>query len=123
MGFQHARYARVADRLPELLADVERAHAADRVAGRGPLVEAYRITASLLVKLGAPDLAWLAAARCGDEAAVADLLDEAAVLAVQVGDGHDHHRTGFGPTAVQTARWPQRWSWATEETRWPGTRR
>ena len=46
----------------------------------------------------------LAAARSGDEAAVVDLLDEAAALAVQVGDGHDHHRTGFGPTAVQAAR-------------------
>ncbi|MFI7022219.1 helix-turn-helix domain-containing protein [Micromonospora sp. NPDC049900] len=174
--FQHARYDRVADRLPELLAHVEHAHAADPVAGRGPLVEAYRITASLLMKMGEPDLAWLAvdramtaatgdrilvaaaavqlgqvlrgcgqvraarsamlaaayrivpptiedgapeelslggtllvqaalaAARSGDETAVADLLDEAAALAAQVGDGHDHHRTGFGPTAVQTAR-------------------
>ncbi|QOC95389.1 helix-turn-helix domain-containing protein [Micromonospora craniellae] len=157
-------------------ADVERAHAADPMAGRGSLVEAYRITASLLVKLGEPDLAWLAvdramtaasrdrilvaaaavqlgqvlrgcgqvraarsamlaaayrivpptikdgtpaelslggallvqaalaAARSGDEAAVVDLFGEATALAAQVGDGHDHHRTGFGPTAVQTAR-------------------
>ncbi|MGW1061838.1 helix-turn-helix domain-containing protein [Micromonospora rubida] len=174
--FQHARYPRVIDLLPDLLADVERTHATDPAAGRMPLAEAYRITASLLVKLGAPDLAWLAvdramiaatgdrvqvaaaavqlgqvlcasgqvrvaksamlaaayriappviefglppelslcgtlllqaalaAARHGDDAAVAELLDEAAALAARVGDGHDHHRTGFGPTAVELAR-------------------
>ncbi|WP_433350962.1 helix-turn-helix domain-containing protein [Micromonospora sp. CA-111912] len=174
--FQHARYTHVVDLLPELLADVERAHDTDPVAGRVPLVEAYRITASLLVKLGAPNLAWLAvdramiaatgdrvlvaaaavqlgqvlrasgqvrvaksamlaaayriappviefglppelslcgtlllqaalaAARHGDDAVVAELLDEAAALAARVGDGHDHHRTGFGPTAVELAR-------------------
>lgn len=176
--FQHAQYPRVVDRLSDLLANVERTHAVDPVAGRVPLVEAYRITASLLVKLGAPDLAWLAvdraviaatgdrvlvaaaavqlgqvlrasgqvrvaksamlaaayriappvmefglppelslcgtlliqaalaAARHGDDAAVAELLDEAAALAARVGDGHDHHRTGFGPTAVELARVP-----------------
>ncbi|MFE0590113.1 hypothetical protein [Micromonospora echinospora] len=32
------------------------------------------------------------------------MLDEAADLAERVGDGHDHHRTGFGPTAVALAR-------------------
>jgi transcriptional regulator with XRE-family HTH domain len=174
--FQHGRYPRVVDLLPELLADVERSHAIDPVAGRASLVEAYRVTASLLVKLGAPDLAWiavdramiaatgdrvlvaagavqlgqvlrasgpprlaksamlaaayriappvvefglppelslcgtllvqaaLAAARHGDDAAVAELLDEADALAARVGDGHDYHRTGFGPTAVELAR-------------------
>ncbi|KIR66281.1 helix-turn-helix domain-containing protein [Micromonospora haikouensis] len=174
--FQHARYPRVAELLPELLADVERAHAGDPVAGRAPLVEAYRITAALLVKLGAPELAWLAADRAvtaatgdrvvvaaaavqlgqvlrasgqgqkarsvvlaaayriappvvefglppelslcgtllvqaalaaagdGDATAAAGLLDEAAAMAVRVGDGHDHHHTGFGPTAVELAR-------------------
>ncbi|WP_434743428.1 helix-turn-helix domain-containing protein [Micromonospora sp. SH-82] len=175
-AFQHARYALVVDRLPGLLADVERVHAADPVAGRVPLVEAYRVTAALLVKLGAPESGWLAvdravtaatgdrtlvaaaavqlgqvlracgqeraaksamlaaayriapalaerglpaesslcgtllvqaalaAAGYGDQAAVAELLDEAAALAARVGDGHDHHRTGFGPTAVESAR-------------------
>ncbi|WP_431913601.1 helix-turn-helix domain-containing protein [Micromonospora carbonacea] len=174
--FQHARYPRVAELLPELLADVERAHAGDPAAARVPLVEAYRIAASLLVKLGAPELAWLAADRAvtaatgdralvaaaavqlgevlrasaqfraakstvlaaayriappvvecglppelslcgallvqaalaaaadGDDAAAAALLDEAATLAARVGDGHDHHHTGFGPTAVELAR-------------------
>ncbi|WP_328824240.1 hypothetical protein [Verrucosispora sioxanthis] len=46
----------------------------------------------------------LAAAGDGDERAAADLLDEAADLADRVGDGHDHHRTAFGPTAVTAAR-------------------
>ncbi|MFI2709379.1 hypothetical protein ACH495_04520 [Micromonospora sp. NPDC018662] len=139
-------------------------------------MEAYRVTAALLVKLGAPDVAWLAvdramaaatgdrvlvaatavqlgevlrassrartakavmlaaayriappvvecgdpaelslcgtllvqgalaAARDGDDRAAADLVDEAAEMAARVGDGHDHHRTGFGPTAVELAR-------------------
>ncbi|MEU4565863.1 helix-turn-helix domain-containing protein [Micromonospora sp. NPDC023956] len=34
----------------------------------------------------------------------AELINEAADMAARVGDGHDHHRTGFGPTAVQLAR-------------------
>ncbi|GIJ11431.1 helix-turn-helix domain-containing protein [Micromonospora andamanensis] len=46
----------------------------------------------------------LAASGEGDERAAADLLDEAADLADRVGDGHDHHRTAFGPTAVTAAR-------------------
>ncbi|WP_285788078.1 helix-turn-helix domain-containing protein [Micromonospora sp. NBRC 101691] len=52
--FQHARYPQVVDLVPELVADAQRTHAQDPGAGRGPLVEAYRVTASLLVKLGAP---------------------------------------------------------------------
>ncbi|WP_405101752.1 helix-turn-helix domain-containing protein [Micromonospora sp. NBC_01412] len=46
----------------------------------------------------------LAAARRGDDHATAELLDEAAGMAARVGDGHDHHRTAFGPTAVDLAR-------------------
>ncbi|WP_229401376.1 helix-turn-helix domain-containing protein [Micromonospora okii] len=174
--FQHARYPQVIELLPGLLTDAERTRAGDPLAGRVPLVEAYRITASLLVKLGDPDLAWLAvdramtaatgdrslvaaaavqlgqvlracgqarvaksamlsaayriappvvefglppelslcgtllvqaalaAANHGDARAAADLLDEAATLAARVTDGHDHHRTAFGPTAVDVAR-------------------
>ncbi|XTZ19121.1 helix-turn-helix domain-containing protein [Micromonospora echinospora] len=174
--FQHARYPQVVDLVPELVADAQRTHARDPDAGRVPLVEAYRVTASLLVKLGAPDLAWLAvdramiaatgdrvlvaaaavqlgqvlrdsgrtrmaksvmlaaayriappvveygippelslcgtlliqaalaAARIGDDRTAADLIDEAADMAARVGDGHDHHRTAFGPTAVELAR-------------------
>ncbi|MGC5334754.1 helix-turn-helix domain-containing protein [Micromonospora sp. DT62] len=174
--FQHARYPQAVDLLPQLLTDVQRAHARDPGAGRVPLVEAYRVTGSLLVKLGAPDVAWLAvdramiaatgdrvlvaaaavqlgqvlrasgrarvaksvmlaaayriappavgvddagklslcgtllvqaalaAARDGDDRAAVDLVDEAAEMAARVGDGHDHYRTGFGPTAVELAR-------------------
>ncbi|OZV76718.1 XRE family transcriptional regulator [Micromonospora echinospora] len=174
--FQYARYPQVVDLLPDLLTDAQRTHAHDSEAARVPLVEAYRITAALLVKLGDADLAWLAAdramiaatgdrvlvaaaavqlgqvlresgwareatsamraaayriappvieygspielslcgtllvqaalaaARYGDDAAVTELLDEAADLAERVGDGQDHHRTGFGPTAVALAR-------------------
>jgi transcriptional regulator with XRE-family HTH domain len=175
-SFQHAHYRQTIDLAPELLADVQRTHAQAPGAGRVPLVEAYRITAALLVKLGAAELAWLAADRAmlaatgerelvaaaavqlgqvlraagrsreaksvmlaaayriappvtgygtpaelslcgtllvqaalaaaqyGDEHAVAELIDEAAGMAERVGDGHDHHRTGFGPTAVDLAR-------------------
>ncbi|MFJ6199793.1 helix-turn-helix domain-containing protein [Micromonospora sp. NPDC092111] len=63
IAFQHARYPQVIALVPELLAGAQRAHADDPVAGRVPLVEAYRVTASLLVKLGEADLAWLAADR------------------------------------------------------------
>ncbi|MER5700385.1 helix-turn-helix domain-containing protein [Micromonospora sp. NPDC002296] len=46
----------------------------------------------------------LAAARRGDDHATAELLDDAAGMAARVGDGQDHHRTAFGPTAVDLAR-------------------
>ncbi|MEV0325240.1 helix-turn-helix domain-containing protein [Micromonospora echinospora] len=174
--YQHARYPQLIAMVPDLLAHAQRTHAHDPGAGRAPLVEAYRVTASLLVKLGETDVAWLAAdramavatgdpvrvaaaavqlgqvlrasgrarsalsamlaaayriappdpddgappelslcgtllvqaalaaARHGDDRATAELMDEAAGMAARVGDGHDHHRTGFGPTAVGLAR-------------------
>ncbi|MEU1605606.1 helix-turn-helix domain-containing protein [Micromonospora matsumotoense] len=174
--FQHARYPQVSAVLPGLLAGVQRVAADDHEASRPLLVEVYRLTASLLVKLGEVDLGWLAAdramatgagdpllvaaatvqlsqvfrasgraraaqsaalggayriallgpgdggpgelslcgallvqaalgaARRGEDRAVADLLDEADGMAAQVGEGHDHHRTAFGPTAVDLAR-------------------
>ncbi|WP_433344413.1 helix-turn-helix domain-containing protein [Micromonospora sp. CA-111912] len=174
--FQHARYPQVIALVPGVLADAQRCHADDPMAGRALLVEAYRVTASLLVKLGEADLAWLAAdramataagepvlvaaaavqlgqvlrasgraraamstalaaayriappdpddarpaelslcgtllvqaalaaARHGDDRATTDLIGEAAEMALRVGDGHDHHRTAFGPTAVELAR-------------------
>ncbi|WP_432953580.1 helix-turn-helix domain-containing protein [Micromonospora haikouensis] len=174
--YQHARYPQLVDLLPPLLADAQRTHARDPATGRGPLVESYRITAALLVKVGEADLAWLAAdravaaatgdralvaaavvqlgqalrasgraraarsaalaaayriapadpddgtpqelslcgallvqaalaaARHGDEASATELLGEAAAMADRVGEGHDHHRTGFGPTTVGSAR-------------------
>ncbi|WP_320067597.1 helix-turn-helix domain-containing protein [Micromonospora sp. RTGN7] len=174
--FQHARYPQVIALVPGVLAGAQRCHADDPGAGRALLVEAYRVTASLLVKLGEADLAWLAAdralavatgepvlvaaaavqlgqvlrasgraraamstalaaayriappdpddarpaelslcgtllvqaalaaARHGDDRAATELFGEAAELALRVGEGHDHHRTGFGPTAVELAR-------------------
>ncbi|WDZ86700.1 helix-turn-helix domain-containing protein [Micromonospora cathayae] len=174
--FQHARYQQVIDLLPDLLTDAQRTQAGDPAAGRVPLVEAYRITASLLVKVGDAELARLAADRAmiaatgdrtlvaaaavqlgevlraagqarvaksallaaayriappviehgtpaelalcgtllvqaalaaaqyGDEPGAVELIDDAAGMADRVGEGHDHHRTGFGPTAVELAR-------------------
>jgi transcriptional regulator with XRE-family HTH domain len=61
--FQHARYPQVIALLPTLLAGAQRVHADDPAAGRVVLVEAYRITAALLVKVGEADLGWLAADR------------------------------------------------------------
>ncbi|MGW4498955.1 helix-turn-helix domain-containing protein [Micromonospora sp. NPDC004336] len=46
----------------------------------------------------------LAVAPDGNEVAVSELIDEAAGMAERVGDGRDHHRTAFGPTAVDLAR-------------------
>ncbi|MCX4471771.1 helix-turn-helix domain-containing protein [Micromonospora sp. NBC_01655] len=174
--FEHARYPQVIALVPDLLAGAQRVHADDPGWGRPLLVEAYRVTASLLVKLGEADLGWLAAdramatatgdpllvsaatvqlgqvlrasgraraamsatlaaayriappdpddgtpaelslcgtllvqaalaaARGGDDRTTADLIGEAAGMAARVGDGHDHHRTAFGPTAVDLAR-------------------
>lgn len=174
--FQHGRYPQVIYLLPDLLTNAQRTHEQAPAAGRVPLVEAYRVTAALLVKLGEVGLAWLATDRAmlaatgepelvaaaavqlgqvlrasgrareaesvllaaayriaprdvedgtpaelslcgtlllqaalavahdGNEAAVTDLIDEAAGMAERVGDGHDHHRTAFGPTAVEVAR-------------------
>ncbi|MBO4208201.1 helix-turn-helix domain-containing protein [Micromonospora echinofusca] len=175
-AFQHGRYPQVVTFLPGLLTAAQRVHADDPVSGHPLLVEVYRVTAAVLLKLGVVDLAWLAADRamtvaagdrvrvaaaavqlgqvlraagrsrvavpvlrkaayriappdldggpasevslcgtllvqaalsaagCGDDRAAAGLLGEAADLAARVGDGHDHHRTGFGPTAVDLAR-------------------
>ncbi|MER5454433.1 helix-turn-helix domain-containing protein [Micromonospora sp. NPDC002389] len=174
--YQHARYPQLISGLPELLVGAQCRYVLDPGSGRIALVEAYRVTAALLVKLGEGELGWLAvdramtiatddaelvaaaavqlgqvlratgrsgsavsamrtaayrivradldgdqpaqlslcgtllvqaalaAARQGDERATASLLDEAADLAARVGDGHDHHHTAFGPTAVAVAR-------------------
>ncbi|HEY0697810.1 MAG TPA: XRE family transcriptional regulator, partial [Micromonospora sp.] len=61
----------------------------------------------------------------------AGLLDEAAELADRVGDGHDPHRTGFGPAAVESARvaaavergaGPEAVTWHEQATGRPGWR-
>ena len=55
LSYQHAHYTQLLRALPTVL---DAAHATP-----GPLVSAYRITASVLVKLGEADLGWLAADR------------------------------------------------------------
>ncbi|MBQ1073198.1 helix-turn-helix domain-containing protein [Micromonospora sp. C31] len=59
LTYQHAHYAQVVRLLPRLL------HAAQGVRAQEPglLVQAYRITSSVLVKLDEADLGWLAADR------------------------------------------------------------
>ncbi|SCL19422.1 Helix-turn-helix domain-containing protein [Micromonospora inyonensis] len=172
LTYQHADYPYLLRLLPDLLGDARRTGHDEA----GVLVQVYRLTASVLVKVGEPDLAWLAADRamtaaggdplraavaaiplgqalralgrgrlahaatvtaarwiappapqkapadrlsvlgtllleaalaaatCGDAHRVRTLTDRAADLAEQVGDGHDHHRTTFGPTTVALAR-------------------
>ncbi|MEG3635065.1 hypothetical protein [Micromonospora palythoicola] len=58
----------------------QRGHAHDPQAGRVPLVEAYRVTASLLVKLDETELAWLAADRAMTVATGDPLLVAAATV-------------------------------------------
>ncbi|WP_229398277.1 helix-turn-helix domain-containing protein [Micromonospora okii] len=79
LSYEHAHYPQLVRALPELLGDAQQAHAhaADPTGeAAGLLVQAYRIVASTLVKLGEPDVAWLAADRAMAVAA-ADPLREA----------------------------------------------
>ncbi|MFI9643332.1 helix-turn-helix domain-containing protein [Micromonospora sp. NPDC051925] len=72
LSYEHADYPRLVRMLPGLLGDAQRSQAADDGdETTALLVQSYRITASVLVKLGEPELAWLAADRamavsCGD---------------------------------------------------------
>ncbi|MGW0504526.1 helix-turn-helix domain-containing protein [Micromonospora sp. NPDC003241] len=98
--YQYARYPDLIRTLPELLTAAQRGHALDPSTGRGPLVEAYRVTASLLVKLDEGELAWLAADRAM-AVAVGDpvLVAAAAVQLVQV-----LRSTGRARLAASTSR-------------------
>ncbi|MFC8849890.1 MULTISPECIES: helix-turn-helix domain-containing protein [unclassified Micromonospora] len=78
--FQHARYPQVVALVPGLLAAAQRAHADAPDSGRAALVEAYRVTASLLVKLGEDELGWLAADRAVAAAAGDPVLVAAACV-------------------------------------------
>ncbi|WDZ85782.1 helix-turn-helix domain-containing protein [Micromonospora cathayae] len=176
LTYQHAHYPQLLRVLPGLLRDVQRAHAAQPAHPADLLVQVYRVTSSVLVKLGQADLAWLAADRAlavaagdpllaavaaiplaqslralrgdrlamavalaaahsiaapnpddstagelsvagtlllqaalaaasrGDPSGVHELTGQAAEIADLVGEGHDHHWTGFGRTAVELAR-------------------
>ncbi|MEV0329799.1 helix-turn-helix transcriptional regulator [Micromonospora echinospora] len=63
LTYQHAHHARLLRLLPTLIGDSRRAHARypDRAADL--LVQVYRITSSVLVKVGEGEVAWLAADR------------------------------------------------------------
>ncbi|MFF0316213.1 helix-turn-helix domain-containing protein [Micromonospora sp. NPDC005252] len=69
LTYQHAHYGQLVRLLPGLLDTAQGARSAEL------LVQTYRITSSLLVKLGEADLAWLAADRAmgaaGDDHALA----------------------------------------------------
>ncbi|MGC4809765.1 helix-turn-helix domain-containing protein [Micromonospora sp. DT228] len=69
MTYQYARYPRLVELLPAVATEVYRAHIQDPMAGRVAVVEVYRVTAALLVKLGEGSLAWLAADRAMSAAA------------------------------------------------------
>ncbi|MEU4475109.1 helix-turn-helix transcriptional regulator [Micromonospora sp. NPDC023888] len=77
LTYQHADYAQLARALPALLDVVQGARSPEL------LVQAYRITSALLVKLGEADLGWLAADRA--MAAAKDDKTLAATAAVSVG--------------------------------------
>ena len=81
--YQYARYPHLIELLPTLLTEVHRAHVQAPQACRAALVETYRITAALLVKLGERSIAWLAADRAMSAASGDRLL--LACAAVQLG--------------------------------------
>ncbi|MET8040360.1 helix-turn-helix transcriptional regulator [Micromonospora sp. NPDC005215] len=74
LTYQHAHYAQLLRGLPALL---DAAHATPPL-----LMPAYRITAGVLVKLGEPDLAWLAADRAVTAATGDPVRAGAATIAV-----------------------------------------
>ncbi|MEV4387231.1 helix-turn-helix transcriptional regulator [Micromonospora sp. NPDC049580] len=76
LTYQHAHYGQLVRLLPGLLAAAQGARSAEL------LVQAYRITSSLLVKLGEADLAWLAADRAMAAAGDDPLLAAAATISV-----------------------------------------
>ncbi|MET7950424.1 helix-turn-helix transcriptional regulator [Micromonospora sp. NPDC005324] len=76
LTYQHAHYGQLVRLLPGLLDAAQGARSAEL------LVHAYRITSSLLVKLGEADLAWLAADRAMSTAADDPLLAAAATISV-----------------------------------------
>ncbi|MET8282177.1 helix-turn-helix domain-containing protein [Micromonospora sp. NPDC005174] len=76
LGYQHAHYPQLMRAVPDLLDAAQGARSAEL------LVQAYRIAALLLVKLGEADLAWLAADRAMGAAGDDPLLAATAAVAV-----------------------------------------
>ncbi len=98
--YQHARYPQLTDLLPELISGAQRGHARELASGRVPLVEAYRIGAALLTKLGETELAWLAA----DRAMTLATGDAVLVASAAVQLGEVLRATGRARSAVSTVR-------------------
>ncbi|WP_433270098.1 helix-turn-helix domain-containing protein [Micromonospora vinacea] len=76
LAYQHAHYGQLVRVLPGLLDAVQGARSAE------VLVQAYRITSSLLVKLGEADLGWLAADRAMSVAGDDPILAATAAISV-----------------------------------------
>ena len=76
LSYQHAHYGQLVRVLPGLLDAVQGARSPEL------LVQAYRITSSLLVKLGEADLAWLAADRAMSAAGDDPILAATAAISV-----------------------------------------
>ncbi|MCG5451656.1 helix-turn-helix domain-containing protein [Micromonospora hortensis] len=76
LSYQHAHYPELLRVLPGLLDAVQGARSAEL------LVQAYRITSSLLVKLGEADLGWLAADRAMSAAGDDPVLAATAAISV-----------------------------------------
>ncbi|MET7879321.1 helix-turn-helix domain-containing protein [Micromonospora profundi] len=76
LTYQHAHYGQLVRLLPGLLDAAQGARSAEL------LVQAYRITSSLLVKLGEVNLAWLAADRSMSAAGDGPLLAATATISV-----------------------------------------
>ncbi|MEU4566504.1 helix-turn-helix transcriptional regulator [Micromonospora sp. NPDC023956] len=83
LTYQHGHYPQLLRMLPDLLGAAQRAHAGQPEHAAEPLVQVYRVTASVLVKLGEAECAWLAADRAVAVAAGDPL--RAAVAAIPLG--------------------------------------
>ncbi|WP_326554413.1 helix-turn-helix domain-containing protein [Micromonospora sp. NBC_01813] len=81
--YRHGDYPQLLRTLPALLDAARRLHVTRPGVGAEPLVQVYRIVSAVLVKVGEPDLAWLAADRALATAGGDQLL--AASAAVQLG--------------------------------------
>ncbi|WP_433358500.1 helix-turn-helix domain-containing protein [Micromonospora saelicesensis] len=76
LSYQHAHYGQLVRVLPDLL------DAAQAVRSAELLVQSYRITSSLLVKLGEADLGWLAADRAMSAAGDDPILAATATISI-----------------------------------------
>ncbi|MET8552237.1 helix-turn-helix domain-containing protein [Micromonospora zamorensis] len=97
LAYEHADYPQLVRMLPDLLCEAQRAHVV--VAGAATasrLVQAYRITTSVLVKLGEPELAWLS----GDRAMAAAGADPLLAAAAAISLGQALRASGRGRLAL-----------------------